>query len=77
MTNTTIVCEHSQLRRSCEVCQWRDEAMEARAEVERLRKLCASRPKLHHPIYGESVTIHQQLVAKWTAKIDAAGRGEG
>jgi hypothetical protein len=56
----------------------------AEAEVERLRKLCADRPRIE--FYGESSFSPSipsaEDISEWNAKIDAegrraAGRGEG
>jgi len=43
----------------------------AKAEIERLRALCAARPK------PRLIGIPEWEVAEWCRKIDAAGQGEG
>jgi hypothetical protein len=47
-----------------------DEADQLRAEVERLRKLCAERP-------GVVLDDASKSFVTWVEDIDAAGRGEG
>lgn len=61
------------------VCNYRQRAKKAEAELARLRALCAARPKTP-PIYHErTIMALEEFIAaknKWTENIDAAGRGE-
>jgi hypothetical protein len=65
-------------------CPWCDLAA-AKAECERLRALCAARPKCEDVVFqcarqllpiAENEMLGTPLM-NWVDKIDAAGRGEG
>jgi hypothetical protein len=59
---------HEFARREMALCQ----------EIERLRKLCAGRPR--DPFGGVDFAgwqRHWKAKSKWDAQIDAAGRGDG